>query len=87
MLLVSASIIIVLPLAFVILQVDWLVMNGRESTLEVLLIPRVVGVVVMPVSSWKNRVFMEILDISILHCIPAVVQSMRLLYFHGIFTI
>ena len=48
MLLVSTRIIIVLPLALVIL----VVMSGRETTVEVLLIPRFVGVVLRSVSSW-----------------------------------
>ena len=83
-LLVSTGIIIVLPLVFntliivtalihLLLQVDWLVMNGRESMVEVLLVPRMVGVVIISVKGGQDSVFMEILDVPILHCVPSVV--------------
>ena len=84
MLLVSASIIIVLPLFFntliivaalihLLLLVDGLVMNGREPMVEVLLVPRMVSVVIISVKGGQDSVFMEILDIPILHCVPSVV--------------
>lgn len=65
MLLVSAGIIIVLPLVFNI-------MNGRESMVDVLLVPRMVGVVIISIKGGKDSVFMEILDVPILHCVPGV---------------
>ena len=83
-LLVSTGIIIVLPLVFntliivtalihLLLQVDWLVMNCRESMVEVLLVPRMVGVVIISVKGGQDSVFMDILDVPILHCVPSVV--------------
>ena len=39
---------------------------------DVLLVPRMVGVVIISIKGGKDSVFMEILDVPILHCVPGV---------------